>query len=519
MMSQPSYYSGQARWAAKAAQCHVVIHHDEALPVSQIECRQDEAAWQGIAVVQALPVHEAFERPFQFRTFRFDFGRHLVGRLEFCLAFSRLNDAPIRIRCKFAETPYELATDFATYHGHLDKSWLQEEVFVLDTLPEKICLPRRYAFRYLEMELGSPNYLTHLVSLRCITETSAGVPLPTPEEFSGQERKIDDVCLATMRNCMQELFEDGPKRDRRLWLGDLWIQAKVNAVTFHHFDLAEKCICLLASLADSDGIVPGAVTLRRDIAKADCRVLTYSLLFPSLLLDHLHFTGNEELCRALLPVAKRQLEFFGEAVDGNGVLQSPKDWWLFIDQDLELHRETPALGMYVFALRKFIELLEALHETEGLSGREQAKRLSERIRKRLWDETRGLMVSDGKPRQFSWATQAWMILADVPTAEQAQVMWDNAWKDAQIRLPKTPYLWSIVLMAGMKLGRGQEVRRMIQQYWGGMLAHGADTFWEEYVEGAPMYSSYGDPLMNSACHAWSCLPSYLLREHISKTRA
>jgi hypothetical protein len=31
---------------------------------------------------------------------------------------------------------------------------------------------------------------------------------------------------------MQEVFEDGPKRDRRLWLGDLRLQALVNDVTF-----------------------------------------------------------------------------------------------------------------------------------------------------------------------------------------------------------------------------------------------------------------------------------------------
>lgn len=26
-------------------------------------------------------------------------------------------------------------------------------------------------------------------------------------------------------DCMQSVFEDGPKRDRRLWLGDLRLQA------------------------------------------------------------------------------------------------------------------------------------------------------------------------------------------------------------------------------------------------------------------------------------------------------
>lgn len=512
MISHSFYYLEQRQWAKDASNCKVAIHHGEALPVAQIECMQDSAAWQGVSAVRTLPAEEAFERPFDFRTFRFDFGRHLVGRLEFRLGLSRPNDAPVRIRCKFAETPYELATDFATYHGHLDRSWLQEEVFLFDTLPEIIRLPRRYAFRYLEIEFGSPNYMTRLVSLRCITETSAGEALPPPNGLSEEDLAVDKVCVNTLRNCMQSLFEDGPKRDRRLWLGDLWIQAKVNAVTFRNFELAEKCICLFASLADCDGLVPGSLSLRENGAMADCSVITYALLFPSLVLDHLCFTGNERLCRSMLPVARRQLELFGEAVDDNGVLHPKDGWWLFIDQDLDLWRETPAMAMYVFALREYAALLDALNEKKDMVFTEKAERLSESLRRRLWNAPRGLMASDGDAMQFSWATQAWMILGDVPLREQSQVIWDNAVKDPQIIQPKTPFLWNMLLMAGIKLGRRTEVMKIIKKYWGGMIKRGADTFWEEYVEDDPMYSSYGDPLMNSACHAWSCFPSYVFRE-------
>jgi hypothetical protein len=46
---------------------------------------------------------------------------------------------------------------------------------------------------------------------------------------------------------MQEVFEDGPKRDRRLWLGDLRLQALVNDVTFATtIWSAAACTCLPA---------------------------------------------------------------------------------------------------------------------------------------------------------------------------------------------------------------------------------------------------------------------------------
>jgi alpha-L-rhamnosidase len=37
------------------------------------------------------------------------------------------------------------------------------------------------------------------------------------EEQMGMLRRIDTVSLRTLRNCMQTVYEDGPRRDRRLW--------------------------------------------------------------------------------------------------------------------------------------------------------------------------------------------------------------------------------------------------------------------------------------------------------------
>lgn len=43
------------------------------------------------------------------------------------------------------------------------------------------------------------------------------------------------------------------------------------------------------------------------------------------------------------------------------------------------------------------------------------------------------------------------------------------------------------------------------------LKRGADTFWEVYDPAKPAWSPYGDSRMYSACHAWSCTPSWCLR--------
>ena len=507
------FYLQQPEWKARGKALDPVLNYETVLPIAEVECVADKDAWQGVAIRPVAEPEAAMADFFQFRTFRFDFGRHLVGHLELELEYTRCNDAPVRIVAKFAETPYELAADFDRCTAHLDHSWLQRETLTFDEAPEgTVRFPRRYAFRYLELKLGSPNYHTRLKALRAVAETSAGTLLPASGGLTEEEKAIDRVAAATLRDCMQSVFEDGPKRDRRLWLGDLWMQAKVNAFTYRNYQLAEHSLYLVCSAADEQGEIPSSLLLRKDEVFFANTVPTYSLLLGPMLYDHWQFYQRTEFCRELLPVALRQQEIFRAKIDADGVLHPPKSWWLFIDHDQQwLKPATAALGVYCFSLRETASLMREL----GADGAEdllaEADALGAKLRARLWDAELGLMRTDGQENDFSWATQAWLILGGVPTPEQAVGMWERAWSDPAVRKPRTPYLWSVVMEAGLRLGRINEVRDFIREYWGGMVKRGADTFWEVYMPDQPFFSSYGDALMNSACHAWSCIPGYLLR--------
>ncbi len=60
--------------------------------------------------------------------------------------------------------------------------------------------------------------------------------------------KMDQIACRTLHNCMQQVFEDGPKRDRRLWMGDLRIQALTNYETYNNNDMVKACLYLFAAL-------------------------------------------------------------------------------------------------------------------------------------------------------------------------------------------------------------------------------------------------------------------------------
>ena len=169
-----------------------------------------------------------------------DFGEHLVGYLTLEISYSGSHpDAPAFLKLKFAETLRELSENSQGYDGWLSRSWIQEEYIHVDLLPARLILPRRYAFRYLKITMmdTSPKYKLIVRHAECRTETSADWSAVTPLH-SGDELfdRIHAVSLRTLANCMQEEFEDCPKRDRRLWVGDLRLMALTNIISFRNYE-------------------------------------------------------------------------------------------------------------------------------------------------------------------------------------------------------------------------------------------------------------------------------------------
>lgn len=180
--------------------------------------------------------------------FTLDFGSHVVGYLTLNVVPDAVPDSPLEIVFRFAEMPFEL--DDIPYNGGLSSTWMQKETVYIDCPgTDVITLHRRYAFRYVDVRFpGNTAYSVKYVSSYCTTVSSAdiGKLKPLPTDTDSLLMRIDNVAVRTLHNCMQSVFEDGPKRDRRLWLGDLYLQAKANYVTFKNNDLVLRCMYLFA---------------------------------------------------------------------------------------------------------------------------------------------------------------------------------------------------------------------------------------------------------------------------------
>jgi len=449
------------------------------------------------------------------QSFIVDFGGHRTGYLSFSITPIGFNvDAPIRLRITFGEVPGDVAEPLHPYKGTLSEAWLPEEIITVDYLPQTVRMPRRYAFRYVKVEViaTSPSYAARFGDFQAhaVSSATASVPALSPE-FSEKLRRIDEVSLATLRDCMQTVFEDGPRRDQRLWIGDLRLQALANYASFRNFELVRRCLYLLSAFPRPDGLLHADVFEKPKPTAAGDVIFDYAALFVAVLADYVKESGDKETGRELWTIGKHQLEICSRSLDEHGLLIAPKNVWIFIDWQPVLEHTASMHGVLLYSYRRALELAHELDDTRAVSAYETLiSKMAAAARASFYDESQKVFVS-GPKRQVSWASQAWLILAGVVDKEAGATALRQVMSDSTAVRPVTPYMYHHVVSALLACGQNQEAVELIENYWGAMVLDGADTFWEVFDPADSLLSPYRDVHINSFCHAWSCTPCYFLR--------
>lgn len=346
-----------------------------------------------------------------------------------------------------------MTEDSADYDGWISRSWIQEEFIHIDVLPAELKLPRRYAFRYMEIEAIDTSMKWQMVveDVFCTSVSSVRMEDVKPVESEDEMiRRLDRVSLRTQQNCMQTVFEDSPKRDRRLWLGDLRLQALANYETFYNMKLVKRCLYLFAGQTKDNGQVSAC--------------------------------------------AYRQMEIAKEQFDENGLMKNGDGFWGFIDWTEGLNKQSAMQGVYIYCAKKVQKIAELLGDTEKAEGlKKEAEAKTASAKKYLFDEKIGLFVS----------------------GEEGAEILDRLVELKPEKGMVSPYMNHHFVEALLMCGKKDQAMEYMKYYWGGMISHGADTFWELYNPKNPAESPYGSSIVNSYCHAWSCTPTYLLRKYFN----
>lgn len=447
-----------------------------------------------------------------------DFGRHMVGYLHLKLGHINSHpDAPVWLKIYFAESKKELEEKVENYDGWICSGWVQQEQIHVDVIPAEIELPRRYAFRYVKIEVLDISSKFELTIDDAYVEavSSADETTLIPYESTDKELvAIDRIACNTLHDCMQQVFEDGPKRDRRLWIGDLRLQALANYETYRMNDMVKGCLYLFAALPMENGQVGACVFMEPEPEVDDTCMFDYSLLFIPTLWDYYQETGDRQALEELWLTVKQQLKLAEERVDEDGIVaDSDVLGWCFLDWSLELNKQAGAQGVLLYALKAAIRIAGELKEDREAEMMQKKYDLyCGAAKKYFWDEKQKLFVS-GKDRQVSYASQVWLILGGAANQKEGiNILHRVAQHQNAVRIV-TPYMYHYYIEAFLQCGEKEEALQIMKTYWGGMAKQGADTFWELYDPKNPEASPYGGTIVNSYCHAWSCAPAYFLRRY------
>ena len=493
----------------KADQLKPQLLHTDKKPISVVEVVEQPSAFQGFAVKKLCDV----SFPITLKSGNsviLDFGEHVVGYVSFKLNFSgSIPDSPTRLSFLFGELPCEVYYPPEHATGGL-KNWLQDDSRAYPFLPCEGRLERRYAFRYMKITRtdNAKGFDIDLTNIVCDSVSAVSMDSVAPLKSADEQlTAIDRVSLNTLKECMQEVFEDGPKRDRRLWIGDLRLEALTDYVTFKNIDIIKRCLYLFAGLTGQNGRVHPCLFENSYPFKPDYFLSDYSLIFIACLYDYAVYTGDKEFVEELYPVAEAQFRYVCTMYDENKGMPSAGhiDWCIGLD------KATPFEGIFLYTARQLAELAQML----GKDNRNILKTIAkvDRHMRSLKDLESGLIVS-GESRQLSSTSQVWAVLSgafDEVECREILLKMDSFEFEYTMH---SPYMYHYYVEALYKAGLNDKAEEVIRNYWGKMVDLGADCFFEVFNPENEREAPYGDFVTNSACHAWSCTASYWIRTKI-----
>jgi alpha-L-rhamnosidase len=506
------------KFLEKAEALRPTIQHREISAQRIVDLVPDVTKLNGYGVADSIKDIKYLKRYGMMRDDRMilDFGEHCVGSFQIGIdQTGSPQDAPLFLRLKFAEVPAELAVESSDYDGWLSRSWIQEEYIHIDELPCTLKLPRRYSFRYVELNVidTSPKWHAVFENPTVIAETSADYSrLNRLKIGDPQLQQIYDVGVKTLAECMQDVFEDGPKRDRRLWLGDLRLQALANYATFNNVNLVKRCLYLFAGMTTEEGKISANVFVKPKNQPDDTFLFEYSLFFISTLYDLNKAHPDPEFVREMYATARTQMNLTLSMTDENGRLITDEDYPVFVDWSNDFNKDTAGQAELIYVLKQFIALAEEMNEENIQFYKSALSRISIYAKENLYDSDRKLFVTTGG--EYNIASQVWMVLSHLMSDEEnREIMTAMIDELFPVKNIATPYMYHHIVEALFEAGLKKDGIELMKSYWGKMLSLGADTYWEAFDPDQPNYSPYGTPIVNSYCHAWSCTPVYLIQKY------
>lgn len=392
------------------------------------------------------------------------------------------------------------------YYGESMEECNSKEQCVLfekiDVCKDKYILKTR-AFRYIKIEFTD-------VNIGNISALYEYLPLDKKGHFCCSDEtinKIWDVSEYTLELNSREFFLDGIKRDRWVWAGDAYQSFLLNYYIFFDKEIIERTLLALRG---------------NDPVETHINIIVdYSFYWFIGIYDYYFYTGDKKFVERMYDKMVSLMQFCLNRRNEQGYIVAVLGDWVFIDwADIE---KNDAVCAEQILFCKSLDIMSFFCDLLGKPNMYDsiAKQLLSNIHSDFWDDENGGFVDCIGSRHITKHANIMSVLYGYVNEYQKQRIKDNVIFNENIDKIKTPYFKFYELELLCKEGKLSNVCDIMINYWGGMLALGATTFWEEYnpsKSGVEHYEMYGFPYDKSLCHAWGASPIYILGKYFLGVR-
>lgn len=357
------------------------------------------------------------------------------------------------------------------------------------------------AFRYIFVPQGE-----NIPSFRSLSCNEEYYPVRTRAKFTSSDEllnKIYKTAEYTLELTSREFFLDGLKRDRWVWAGDTLQSEWMSLYSFFDCALIRNTLVALLGKDKFEQHING--------------IMDYSFYVIWGVWEYYRYTGDRRFIEEVYPRSLELYNFCKSRTNANGFMQKINNEWVFIDwADFSTDGELCAEQMLLYKATCAIAAMEELLGVATGAGRaREAAALREKIDKTFWTGEGYAHDTGGHP--VTRYANIFAVLMGFCSQAQAKIILESVLLNDSVLKIKTPYMKFYEMSALAELGRADKMLEIIKSYWGGMLAEGATSFWEEYdpaVKGAERYAMYGRLFGKSLCHSWGASPVYLLGRYL-----
>ena len=377
---------------------------------------------------------------------------------------------------------------------------------------------RRLGCRYLQLFAAAPHVrIAHL----SLCETAYPV---TVKPYRGKDplrKRIYEVAVNTLRQCMHEHYEDCPWREQALYTLDSRNQMLCGYYAFGETAFPRACLSLMTHGRREDGLLNLCFP-----AGLDYPIPAFSLIYFLQMREYMDHTGDLAFIKENYAFLRSLIHTFLARRRENGLIESFADsdkHWNFYEwseglcgclgQQDEPSLEAPLNAFLSLALQALAAMAEAIgREADATFCRRTAETVNRALAVQFFRPETGLFESFNNRRhgEYSVLTNSLCLLCgavdDLDASTILRILTANGPADTGLTvIPNTlsmnGFRFDALLHRDAAVYR-EVVLREIDGSYRAMLEEGATSFWETAL-GEKDFGGAG-----SLCHGWTALPIY-----------